>query len=87
MTGGEFAGKVVVVTGAGSGIGRSTARLFARLGAKVHVVDISPERAEQVRREIEAAGGTAAAWTCSITTRALAMPGRWRRRPSRTGAA
>jgi NAD(P)-dependent dehydrogenase (short-subunit alcohol dehydrogenase family) len=57
----EFAGKIVVVTGAGSGIGRSTARLFARHGAKVHVVDVNGERAEAVRAEIEAAGGRATA--------------------------
>jgi NAD(P)-dependent dehydrogenase (short-subunit alcohol dehydrogenase family) len=63
MSAGELAGKVVVVTGAGSGIGRATALLFARLGAKVHVVDISAERAEKVRGEIEAAGGHAAAHT------------------------
>src|SRR5438552_32389 len=36
----EFSGKIVVVTGAGSGIGRSTARLFRRLGARVHVTDL-----------------------------------------------
>jgi len=34
---GEFAGKIVAVTGAGSGIGRSSAELFARLGAKVRL--------------------------------------------------
>ena len=44
----EFAGKIVVVTGAGSGIGRSSAQLFARLGAKVHVADINREAAEAV---------------------------------------
>ena len=59
----DFGGKVVVITGAGSGIGRSTALLFARLGAKVHVVDLSAERAEGVRGEIEAAGGAARAHT------------------------
>src|SRR3954463_9192851 len=48
----EFSGKVVVVTGAGSGIGRATARLFGRLGAKVHVTDIDAAAAEAVAREI-----------------------------------
>src|SRR4051812_50023968 len=47
-----FAGKVVVVTGAGSGIGRASALLFAKLGAKVHVADVNGESAEAVAREI-----------------------------------
>jgi NAD(P)-dependent dehydrogenase (short-subunit alcohol dehydrogenase family) len=42
----EFSGKVVVVTGAGSGIGRATALAFGRLGAKVHVTDIDGRAAE-----------------------------------------
>src|SRR3954451_16168247 len=46
-----FAGKVVVVTGAGSGIGRASALLFAKLGAKVHVADVNGESAEAVARE------------------------------------
>src|SRR4051794_41854015 len=53
-----FAGKVVVVTGAGSGIGRASALLFAKLGARVHVADVNGESAEAVAREI---GGGAAA--------------------------
>ena len=56
----EFAGKVVVVTGAGSGIGRETALLFGRLGAKVHVTDIDGAAAEATR---DAIGGDARAHT------------------------
>ena len=60
---GEFSGQVVVVTGAGSGIGRSSALLFARLGAKVHVADIDGASAERVVAEIEQADGAAVAHT------------------------
>ena len=63
----DFAGKVVVVTGAGSGIGRSSAMLFAKLGAKVHVADLNAESAESVVREIEAGGGAAKAHTVDVT--------------------
>jgi NAD(P)-dependent dehydrogenase (short-subunit alcohol dehydrogenase family) len=48
----EFSGKVVVVTGAGSGIGRSSALLFGRLGAKVHVTDIDEAAAKATAEEI-----------------------------------
>ena len=43
----EFTGSLVVVTGAGSGIGRATARLFAGLGAEVVVADLRAETAEE----------------------------------------
>jgi len=49
----DFKGKVVVVTGAGSGIGRATAVAFASEGAKVVLSDISEERLTEVRKEIE----------------------------------
>ncbi|WP_405136285.1 SDR family NAD(P)-dependent oxidoreductase [Nocardia sp. NBC_01388] len=57
----EFNGKIAVITGGGSGIGRSTALLLARLGATVHVVDIARANAEAVAAEIVAAGGKASA--------------------------
>lgn len=48
----DFNGRVAVITGAGSGIGRATAQLFARLGARVHCVDLDPATAEATRAEL-----------------------------------
>ncbi|MDV3278052.1 MAG: SDR family oxidoreductase [Nitrososphaerales archaeon] len=52
-------GKVAVVTGAGSGIGRAIAQLLADKGCTVMVVDVIPERVDQVVGEIRAAGKNA----------------------------
>src|ERR1041384_1038050 len=52
-------GKIALVTGGGSGIGRATAQTFAREGAKVVVADIVVEGGEETVRLIKKAGGEA----------------------------
>lgn len=49
---GRFAGQTVIVTGAGSGIGRATASRVAREGGTVVAVDIAPDRIEELKAEL-----------------------------------
>lgn len=61
-------GKTAIVTGAGSGIGQAIARRFARGGAKVYLVDIRKDRAEETARRIQENGGPEAiAVACDVT--------------------
>ena len=57
----RLAGKVAYITGAGTGIGRCTAELFAREGARVVVADINKATGEETAHRIAAAGGEAIA--------------------------
>ena len=63
----ELKQKKAVITGGGSGIGKSIASLFARQGAIVHIIDISEAACAEAVREINAAGGQAYAHACDVT--------------------
>jgi NAD(P)-dependent dehydrogenase (short-subunit alcohol dehydrogenase family) len=53
----EFSGKVVLVTGGGSGVGEATAKILAAGGAKVGILDLRADRVDAVTAAIRAAGG------------------------------
>ena len=63
-------GLTVLVTGAASGMGRATARVFAAEGANVAVTDLTVEGTSAVAEEITASGGKAGAWTLDVADRA-----------------
>src|SRR5271155_1497589 len=63
----SIAGKVALVTGAASGMGRATAQLFADEGAKVAVQDVNAAGVEAVVREIIDAGGIAAGFVTDLS--------------------
>jgi len=67
---GGFAGKVALVTGGSSGIGRASARAFARAGARVMVADVMVEGGQDAVRLIQEAGGEATFMPVDVTNAA-----------------
>lgn len=63
-------GKVAMITGAGSGLGRESARLFAREGAKVVVTDVSEDRAKETAALVQDDGGESIAVKADVTVEA-----------------
>ncbi|MBL0745766.1 SDR family NAD(P)-dependent oxidoreductase [Chryseolinea lacunae] len=58
--------KRAVITGAGSGIGKAIALLFAQQGAEVHILELRDEAADETVREITAQAGKAKAYACNV---------------------
>ena len=65
-----FHGKTIIITGAASGIGRATAKIFAREGANVVCADINEKDVKETVEQVNAIGSQALALTIDVTKRA-----------------
>jgi NAD(P)-dependent dehydrogenase (short-subunit alcohol dehydrogenase family) len=64
---GLLEGKIAVITGAGSGVGRAAAQIFARHGARLVIADINAAAVEETAALVAEQGGTAIARTCDVS--------------------
>jgi 2-keto-3-deoxy-L-fuconate dehydrogenase len=66
----KLTNKAAIITGAGSGIGKSVALVFASKGAHVHIVDLNEEQSRSTAHEIHTAGGSAEVHVLNISNHA-----------------
>lgn len=64
---GLLEGKIAIITGAGSGVGRAAALIFAKHGAKLVVADVNAAAVEETAAQVQAAGGEAIAQVCDVS--------------------
>ena len=63
----QLNGKIAVVTGSGSGIGKAVALAFAKQGAEVHLIDLNKESIDSTADEIKSSNGKAITHACDVT--------------------
>lgn len=66
-------GKSAVITGGGSGIGKAISLCFAKQGAAVHIIELNADGASETVQEIKAAGGSATAYGCDVSSQDRVM--------------